>query len=257
MSNEYQHPAFPPPPHQDVILWRYMDFNKFNWLVMNQRLFMPSAQFLGDPLEGTAPTGDFEWWRELAENADSEVKREIIQNNHKKITLFVEAFRPHYYVSCWHMNSIESSKMWRVYTKSSEAVAITTTYRALREALPEYVEIGMVRYIDYANERLPSLNMFEYITHKNISFCFEHELRAVAIPPAIKELGAGHFKEHHFESETRKGFLVYSPSVDLTKLVQSVVLHPDISGELTDTVSSICKKFGLPKPSQSSFSSQG
>ncbi len=180
-----------------------MGFEKFDWPVKNQRLFMPSAQFLGDPLEGVAPAGHIEWWMDLAENAESEVKREIIENNRKKLSAFAEAFRPNYYVSCWHMNAVESSKMWCAYTESSEAVAVTTTYRVLREALPKYVEIGMVRYIDYANEKLPSLNMFEYITHKNINFCFERELRAVAFPPAIEELGAGHFQEHHFEGAKR------------------------------------------------------
>ena len=128
MSDEYQHPAFQPPPHPDVVLWRYMGFEKFDWPVKNQRLFMPSAQFLGDPLEGVAPAGHIEWWMDLAENAESEVKREIIENNRKKLSAFAEAFRPNYYVSCWHMNAVESSKMWRAYTESSEAVAVTTTW---------------------------------------------------------------------------------------------------------------------------------
>ena len=256
MADEYQHPAFPPPPHPDVVLWRYLDFDKFEWLINNSRLFMPSAQFLGDPLEGTAPVGNLDWWRAQAENATSEEQRQTIEKNRERLSAFANAFRPHYYVSCWHLNALESTKMWQCYTKTSEAVAVTTSYRALRASLPAYVEIGMVRYIEYTNERLPSLNMFEYITHKNVSFCFEREVRAVALPPATEELGASHFRDNHFESETQKGFLVFAPTVDIASLIHSIVLHPESSPQFAETIQSACEKAGLPRPNRSAFSSQ-
>jgi len=256
MSDEYQHPAFPPPPHPDVVLWRYLDFEKFEWLVSCRRLFMPSAQFLGDPLEGTSPIGHLEWWRSLAEGAASEEQRRIIEQNEEKISTFAKAFRPHYYVSCWHMNAVESAKMWRCYTKTPEAVAVATTYRTLRASLPAYVEIGMVRYIDYSSERLPSLNLFEYVTHKNINFCFEREVRAVALPPAIEGLGAAHFQASHFESETQKGFQIFAPEVDVGNIIHRVVLHPESSPEFAEKISSTCKGAELPSPSPSEFSKQ-
>lgn len=76
----------------------------------------------------------------------------------------------------------------------------------LRESLPTHVEMGVVRYIDYATARLPSMSMFEYIMHKDTYYGFEREVRAVATPPAVKELGLDDFKSHHFESEAAKGF---------------------------------------------------
>ena len=57
-----------------------------------------------------------EWWKGLIENAESEAKRKIIEGNYEKLSSFADAFRPYYYVSCWHMNAVESSKMWKVYT---------------------------------------------------------------------------------------------------------------------------------------------
>jgi hypothetical protein len=257
MSDQYQHPAFPPPRHPDVVLWRYLDFEKFEWFVGNRRLFMPSAQFLGDPLEGTTPAGHLDWWRSLVEGATSEEQRRIIEQNKEKLSAFAHVFRPHYYVSCWHMNALENAKMWRCYTKTSEAVAVATSYRVLRASLPAYVEIGMVRYIDYASERLPSLNMFEYITHKNINFCFEREVRAIALPPTTEGLGATHFQDNHFESETQKGFLVFAPEVDVESLIHRVVLHPESSSEFIEKIRSICEGAGLPTPVPSAFSRQG
>ncbi|RFC37290.1 MAG: hypothetical protein DID92_2727743266 [Candidatus Nitrotoga sp. SPKER] len=257
MSDEYQHSAFPPPPHPEVLLWRYLDFEKFDWLVSNRRLFMPSAQFLGDPLEGTTPNGHAEWWRSLEADTESEEKRQIIRQNQEKISAFAKAFRPHYYVSCWHMNDFESRKMWRCYTKSADAVAVATSYQALRASLPEYVEIGMVRYIDYSSQSLPSLNLFEYITHKNINFDFEREVRAVALPPATEGLGASQFQANHFESESQKGFLVFAPEVDVAALIDRVVLHPESSPAFVAKICFACDGAGLPKPIPSVFSNYG
>ena len=40
--------------------------------------------------------------------------------------------------------------------------------------------MGVVRYIDYATGRPPSMNMIEYIMHKDTYYSFEQEVRAVA-----------------------------------------------------------------------------
>lgn len=218
---------------------------------------MPAAHFLGDPLEGTTPEGHLEWWNLQVENATSEEQRQIIEKNREILSSFAKAFRPNYYVSCWHMNELESNEMWRRYTKTPEAVAVRTSYRSLRASLPAYVEIGMVRYIDYATEQLPSLNMFEYITHKNIDYSFEREVRAVALPPATEGLGSSHFQGNHFESETQKGFLVFAPKIDISHLVHSVVVHPNATSEFIATVTSACESAGLPRPVISAFSGQG
>jgi len=46
--------------------------------------------------------------------------------------------------------------MWSEYSSSKDAVAIRTSYRLLRASLPAFVEIGLVRYIDYRTADLPS-----------------------------------------------------------------------------------------------------
>lgn len=141
--------------------------------------------------------------------------------------------------------------MWRCYTSRPEAVSIRTTFSALRECLPNYVEMGMVRYIDYSTERLPTMNMFEYIMHKDAYYSFEREARAVAFPPAVEALGAGHFRENHYEMEASPGVLVYAPTVDLTRVIQGVVLHPEIPSEYEAKVIELCATHGLPHPERS------
>ena len=56
-------------------------FEKFVWLVQHGRLFMPRANRLGDPLEGTTPDGELNWWRNAAATADTEEERRINKDN--------------------------------------------------------------------------------------------------------------------------------------------------------------------------------
>lgn len=215
---------------------------------------MPSAAHLGDPLEGTQPLGDNEWWSSLVSNAQSEEERKTIEHNRQLISGFTAAFRTRYYVSCWHMNSVENPAMWKAYTTYSESVAIQTTLPTLRNQLPAYVEIGIVRYLDYAKERLPTLNLFEYITHKDqSSFEYENELRAVAMHPVIGGMDQTHFREHHFLSESVANFLVYAPPVDIKTFIKAIVLHPQASEEFAEKIAFLCNESGLPKPQRSNI----
>lgn len=111
--------------------------------------------------------------------------------------------------------------------------------------------MGVVRYIDYATERLPTMNMFEYIMHKDTNYAFEREVRAVAAPPAVKELGLDDFTSNHFELEAIKGFEVYAPPVDIKKLVHGIVLHPDAPDPYVDAIRDLCAAKGLPAPESS------
>ena len=245
------HPAFPQPDDPATVLWRYMNYNKFEWLVTSRRLLMPSADRLGDPWEGTTPKGELRWWRREAAAADSVEQSRVIDRNREFLSRMARGFRNHYYVSCWHMNQHENHALWKSYTSQPEAVAIQTTYLALRKCLPTYVEMGMVRYIDYASDRLPTFNMFEYVMHKDIYYRFETEVRAVALPPAVDRLGRTHFLENHFESESSPGFVVYAPPIDVVSLVHEVVLHPDATSEFAERVADMCVQNGLPHPGSS------
>lgn len=252
MVYEAPHPAFPEPEDKETHLWRYLDFSKFEWLARERRLFMPNAAHLGDPLEGTQPPGHDDWWSSLAAAATSDKERETIEHNRQLLLRFAAAFRTRYYVSCWHMNAEENATMWVRYTKQPESVAIQTRFSKLRGVLPPYVGMGMVRYMDYSTERLPTLNMFEYITHKNRCFEYEQELRAVAMHPVVEGLDQQHFREHHYESEQNPSLLVYAPPVDLA-IVESVVLHPSASNAFAAQVASLCQESSLPTPRQSSL----
>jgi hypothetical protein len=54
-DQQLAHPAFAQPDDPSAVIWRYVDASKFGWLANCGRLFMPSADRLGDALEGSSP----------------------------------------------------------------------------------------------------------------------------------------------------------------------------------------------------------
>ena len=85
------------------------------------------------------------------------------------------------------------------------------------------------------------MNMFEYIMHKDSYYALEREVRAVAFRRPVD----------HFESETVPGFLVFAPVVDLAKLIQGVVLHPEASPAFEVEITELCLLKGLARPERS------
>jgi hypothetical protein len=249
-TEDVHHPTFPQPSSSSDLLWRYMDEHKFQWLVTERRLFMARADLLGDPLEGTTPAGHNQWWREKIATAATEEERLRLARNQAVDEAWARKFRPLYYVTCWHRNQSLNPRMWSSYTKSFEAVAVQATFASLKAVLPKFVEVGLVRYIDYATADLPSMNRFEWITHKDERFRFENEVRAVAIRPAVPELGELEFDNASFKSESDPSLTIFAPTVDVKRLIGQVVLHPCASVEFGERMSRLCALFGLPSPSK-------
>lgn len=246
------HPVFTQPSDPDCRIWRYMDADRFRWLLEHRRLFMPSAQWLGDPAEGSTPPGELKWWQRLAAEGKTEEHRRAIERNRAFISEMARNWRPHYYVTCWHMNPYENNAMWGCYTKGVDAVAIATTYAKLEKSLPPVVYRGIVKYIDYATERMPTLNMLEYIMHKDIFYEFESEARAVFFPLFTQEaISGGHYNDNMFEVDGRPGFYAYAPPIDVRDLVEGVVLHPMATQPFEAEMTAICSSAGLPVPQRS------
>lgn len=233
-----QHPAFPQPADPHVVIWRYMDIAKFADMVTRRRLYMARADLLGDEHEGTTPAAELEYWRLLAENAQTDEQRRIIQGNRDQLSEFAREFRETYYVSCWHMAADENIAMWDRYVRSNHAVAIRSTFFTLRSLLDQTViEMGVVRYMDYDGYRLPSFNLMELIMHKRHFFRDEREVRAV-----VWSMVPEHIRREHvdpFLTAERAGFLA---PIDPKALIQSVVLHPKMTTETAARVAELCRR---------------
>lgn len=257
MRETLEHPSFPQPPNDNVSLWRYMDIDKFEWILEYGRLFIPNADRLGDPWEGRTPKGYIDWWNQEIEKAKTDELKSTLAHNRDFTFRLSQTLRTHYYVTCWHMNEHENYAMWKCYAKTNAAIAIKTTYRQLIDILPDYTYTGIVRYIDYSAEKLPFGNLFEYIMHKDRLFSYEQEVRGVILPVleapenSPQAMHYKHFIEHYFELSSSPGFYFFAPPIDLSLLVNEIVLHPDCNDAFQERISNLCSKHSLPNPKQS------
>jgi hypothetical protein len=95
------------------------------------------------------------------------------------VSSFQQWIRQWTFINCWHMNENESDAMWRIYARTSDAVAIQSTFARLQRVLSDRAFIGVVKYVDYDTEWMPEGNTLYPFVHKRKSFEHERELRAV------------------------------------------------------------------------------
>ena len=160
-------------PSDDTIIWRYMDWKKFEYLVKEQKLYMSSPiKFSQDAKEGF-PTKDIEYFiKSTIENVYYQhIKPKykdilvgnikltgrhyrdlpILTNIWKKIYKFC---RPRFYISCWTERDYESEQMWKSYIEElgarKTAVAIKTTVGDFKKSIKStgLFDLARVQYFD-------------------------------------------------------------------------------------------------------------
>lgn len=232
------HPLFPPPDDPYMRIWRYLDFTKFVFLLHRREIYFSRADQLGDRFEGSYPRGNQspreQLLRELQENvpqAADFILRSVV-DTHKAVTAWT-------YLNCWHIGQHESIAMWKIYTKTTEAVAVQSTYLRLRSVLPERVLVGKVQYIDFDKGAIPENNILYPFLYKRLSFSFENELRALFLDVPIKE-----------------GAVIYSPevqprgkciTVDIDTLIERIYVAPTAPIWFLELVKDVTNKYELSK----------
>lgn len=163
-------------------LWRYMKLSSL-FLLLEGAAFFPSVATLraSDPLEGELQPGpgwvsaalsalhgqpsadELDDW--LLATTDDWVRRfqaankdDAIANTALLTDLYQRALAKRRAVWCWFASDIESAGMWSIYGRGG--VAIGTTVKALREALPSRYDFQM-SLIRYANRRKTSSDQFD------------------------------------------------------------------------------------------------
>ena len=133
-------------PDLDIVVWRYMSLQKFEWLLEDKALFFCRLDmFPDDPFEGTIPKKEAEFRAKTHEN---EKTIENISNLHRR-------FKRRLTVNCWHINNSENDAMWRLYLDDNCGVTIKTTVKNLLnsfENTTEEIFCSKVRYIDYEED---------------------------------------------------------------------------------------------------------
>jgi hypothetical protein len=240
------HHAFIPPSDTSVPLWRYMDLSKFIAILQQRKLYFAGVDTLGDPFEGSLPrlTADLAQYtlsNRLTDPRLSNFKdwpESRIADHFRQISDQRRALRENVYVNCWHMNDHESAAMWSLYSKSSDAVCIQTTFAELSSVLPSTVFVGKVEYIDYDSAEIPISNLFHPYLRKRQSYEHEREVRAVVYSKMIER----------FTADDPRGAIsdggVKIP-VDLNLFINVVFVSPTSPGWYRTLVEDVARKYGL------------
>jgi hypothetical protein len=171
-------------PDGDVKVWRYLTLPKLLYALDRRVLVLPRVDILNDLHEGAMPAQNKQAFRQFL--LDSGVPIEAVEQATARLINHADQWRNGLFVSCWHVNSVESEAMWQLYCGRDEGVALQTTYAKLDASLPPVsgpdgnVFIGKIRYSDGIQ---PGGNAFHRVMHKRRAFAHEHEARVLITKP--------------------------------------------------------------------------
>jgi len=232
-----------------------MDFAKYVAMLKDRALHFARLNELGDPFEGSLTKAEYNQMRADAERGEvgGKLPKEWQGDYFGVLAGPTRRALKTCYVSCWHMNSFESEAMWRLYSSSGFAIAVTSTYQLLSDVLPssyqpeEYIGpfLGTVEYIDHHHDELKWNNIFHAVLHKRLSFAHEHECRAIIDRTGPKGRRTGEPLPEHIVDSYPPGILV---SVALENLVQRVVVSPTAPTWFSDCVVDVTTRYGFSFP---------
>ncbi len=212
-----------------------MDFTKFVSCLINGGIYLPRADLLGDPFEGTITQLNLErrkaFYSEIYPESDKAAPVSFDQFESNAVNWTFNT-RKTMYVSCWHMNEAESAAMWTLYAKSGEAIAVQSTFTRLSQCSEEDFYIGVVKYIDYDRAVIPEGNSFWPFLHKRKSFTHERELRLIQ----WKEVT----KDKVWYPNPEEGYWL---PVKMQSLIERIFVSPNSSQWYVDLVIAVIEKF--------------
>lgn len=223
------------PPAPDAVLWRYLDFTKFVSLLDKQALFLPRADKLGDPFEGSYSNVNVTLRPVL-------YKDQILDHALRGLSDFIRESRRFTLISCWHESAFESAAMWRLYARDLDGVAIKTNFVSLSKSLldDEDIFIGKVNYVDYDQTFIPENNTMAPFLYKRRSFEHEKEVRAM-MQQIPSRNGATDMSQDICDEGMYHG-------VDLSELVHEVIVSPFAGTWFRDLVQSVADRYELFAP---------
>jgi hypothetical protein len=233
------HPYFKLPEDHNAKIWRFLTLAKFLSTLESRSLHFARSDQFEDPYEGAIPERVMDYARSFfhglsPDNADSLAKEYLH---------VIDGLRLFSYLNCWHVNQAESDAMWRIYSHTTECVAIQSTVARLCDCLgntDEKVFVGQVIYTDF--ETVPPdifLNGLTPFIHKRSSFEYERELRALLWLNATDDPP----KASPGEVGLTPGPLGRRLPVNLDVLIEEVVVAPFAPGWFVELVSDLVARY--------------
>ncbi len=203
-----------PPLDESTVIWRYIDFRKFQYLIHQSKLYF-------------ARIDRFIKQEELSVSEKDAYNYRL---SYEELLSVCERDNKRYFVNCWSIADKDESFMWDKFVQG-DGVAIKTTIGSLirSDISDKNINISPVQYLDYGKDSVlpvPELNSFWIVVSKSDRFKEEHELRLF----------------YHYDSLNADHIDI---PVCLKTLVQEVRISPYSNDDFSNTVKSILDKAGL------------
>jgi hypothetical protein len=229
---------FPEPADKNIRIWRFMDFTKFVAILEHGGLFFTRCDMFDDRFEGSITEGTRDAF--IGTLRENEKSSEDFERLAASLSDLNKWFRKWTMINCWHMNEHESAAMWKLYSQTTEAIALVSTYDRLRKCLSANFWIEQVQYIDYTAEDVPAGNAMYPFVFKRKSFSHECELRAFT-----NELPT---KGDRLDTNAVPKSDGQWVKVDLNELVEAIHVAPGARTWFSGLVTDVAKRYGLKAP---------
>ncbi|WP_165164267.1 DUF2971 domain-containing protein [Corynebacterium qintianiae] len=227
-----------PEPHDDMVLWRYMDFPKFLDLITTSTLKMPRASFMEDKYEGFPGTAAID-----ATLANWKRQRQPSYIRHVGLNQEIQQaffWQERTYISCWNAFPHENAGLWRIYG-DDKGLAIKTTWKSLRESFDgtadciSRVFYGGVDYRDFQTDKTAETTYTDQYFAKRSQFSHENEFRLVAHDES---------KEHDYKSPDSKLLPHFATlNCDPNVLIEELIVSPRLGAWVTGVVGKVTEKY--------------
>ncbi len=221
------------------VLRRYLDVPRLLSFLKTRSLYLCRSDLLPDKFEGS-------FTLTIKEAIDSAYRKNRIRYTYEK---FKKELREGVFLSCWSHGIHDNMALWRLYGKTNDCVAITTTVSKLKSALKKFDGGGklFLRKVEYIRhwrdpkiEVKPYSNVFKY---KTIGYAFENEVRVIL----------DRF-DSTFEAPSKdEGIML---QVHLHAFLRSIVLSPECSPWFKAVIEDIANKYHISRPVRSSSMSK-
>jgi hypothetical protein len=220
-----------------------MDLSKYLSLLDSSALFFSRADYLRDPYEGATS------------HANRIIRPTVYQDSiphsaFEAVSSLQQWARQWTFINCWHMNESESDAMWRIYARTSDAVAIQSTFARLKGVLSGRAFLGVIKYIDYNTEWMPEGNTFYPLVHKRKAFEHERELRALIQELPSKSDPSGSATTAIYRIPNGEAGRVVP--IQILELIERVYIAPTAPAWFRDIVRSISARYEIDVPVEQS-----
>ena len=131
-------------PADDTVIWRYMDFWKYEKLIADKAIFFARTDQMKDTWDSQLPMH----WLSAASKSTG-ISRPEGNATYSIREWYIEQEIPSNPICCFHMNAEESERMWKGYTEQSSGIVIKSTIERLVSSVSDTakeVYIGVVQY---------------------------------------------------------------------------------------------------------------